>query len=167
MGVNVSVGVTHGFDDTCFGFLALVRLERDAIVVEATTVAQSCSAPMLAHLDRELVVVEPLPPSNTGESAAVVDGAYRVLHPRAGQLVFAGVAPAFRSWGNGASGTFVSFTSRLVAPEGPTLTFEELWRSEVLREDPPDRHTRTHAMRRAYSLEHGALAASPRGWPRF
>ena len=170
MAINVTVGIARGYDDTCYGFLALVRLDDGEVIVEAVTVASGCESASLAHLDGKLVLVEPTPPSNTGESAATVDGSYRILQPREGVLASLGMIPAYLSWGNGAlnqQGPFVSFDSKLVAPEGPTLELEEQWRSEHLDDPDHEAHALHARVVRSYSRDGGALVPDPRGAPAF
>lgn len=171
MVVNVTVGLTSGYDDACFGFLALVRLSASEIVVEAATRALGCNPGQLAHLDGKLVVVERSPPSNSGENAADVDGDFRILRPSGGRLVPLGRIPAFHSWGNGAfalPGRYVSFDTKLLGPEGPTLRFEETWCSELLSEDDHDARAWRRKVIRTYTHEHGKLVPTPpRAPPNF
>lgn len=171
MAVNVTVGLTSGYDDRCFGFLALVRLARGEIVVEAATSAFGCNPGQLAHLDGKLVVVERTPLSSSGEEAVDVDADFRILQPAGGHFVLLGQIPAFHGWGNGAlalPGRYVSFDARLLAPEGPTLRLMEEWRSELLREEDHDARAWRRTLMRTYTRDHGRLVpAPPRGPPSF
>ncbi len=171
MAVVVTVALTSGYDDTCFGFLALVRLSGAELVVEATTRALGCNPGQLAHLDGKLVVVEPTPPSNSGEDSAEVDADFRILEPTRGHLVSLGRIPASHSWGNGAfalPGRFVSFDAKLLTPEGPTLRLAEEWRSELLSEEDHDARAWRRKVIRTYTRDHGKLVPTPpRGPPSF
>jgi hypothetical protein len=169
LAVNVVVGVTHGYDDTCFGYVALLRIDRDRLLVEASTKALGCAAPTLAHLDGGLVLVEPSPPSNSGEEEATVDGDFRVLAPVRGALDALGVLPAFHSWGNGARGRFYSFYSEVIDPSGPTLRLREHWTAED-RDDPEAVREEGEWIRTAHLVETGGkrrLTIEPSGRPKL
>lgn len=167
LGVHAIVAIGLGYDYSCYGFEAIVRLDEGSLVTEAVTPSQECVHPQLVRLSGRTVLLDSTH-SGTGENGIDVTSSWSVLAAERGSFRSLGDIRASRSWGNGATragGWFGSFSSEVVDPQAATLRIRETWTFENLSGEAPYAVGKVRHVTRTYALTDGGLVRSPTGNP--
>lgn len=169
LAVFVQLAHDPGFWDRCPGFVAVLRVTSDAIVAEGVgaETLQECDDtqmhPRLAKLDGTYALLFAAN-TGTGENGDA-SGVWRVSIPNAGALREVGSVVRFVSAGNGTilGGNWLGEVNATILA-GDGLRVEEKW-DFVRYGDAGEEHGKKLTRVRTYTLEAGALVASPKSDP--